>query len=42
MKGSRSSEDRILYALKQAESGRPAGDACRQMSINKSSYYVWK
>jgi putative transposase len=42
MKGSRNSEERILYALKQAESGTPVGDVCRQMGISEATYYVWK
>jgi putative transposase len=42
MKGSRNSEERILYALKQAESGTPIGDVCRQMGISEATYYVWK
>lgn len=42
MKGSRNSEERILYALKQAETGTPVGDVCRQMGISEATYYVWK
>jgi putative transposase len=42
MKGSRNSEERILFALKQAESGTPVGDVCRQMGISEATYYVWK
>ncbi len=42
MKGSRNSEERMLYALKQAESGTPVGDVCRQMGISEATYYVWK
>ena len=42
MKGSRNSEERILYALKQAETGTPVGDVCRQMGISEATHYVWK
>jgi putative transposase len=42
MKRSRNSEDKILYALKQAESGTPVGDVCRQMGISEATFYVWK
>jgi putative transposase len=42
MKRSRYSEEKILYALKQAESGTPVGDVCRQMGISEATYYVWK
>jgi putative transposase len=42
MKRSRYSEEKILYALKQAESGTPVGDVCRQMGISEATFYVWK
>ena len=31
-----------MYALKQAESGTPVGDVCRQMGISEATFYVWK
>jgi putative transposase len=42
MKRSRNSEEKILYALKQAESGTPVGDVCWQMGISEATFYVWK
>jgi putative transposase len=42
MKRSRYSEEKLLYALKQAESGTPVGDVCRQMGISEAIFYVWK
>ena len=42
MKRSRYSEEKILYALKQAESGTAVGDVCRQMGISEATFYVWK
>ena len=42
MKRSRNGEEKILYALKQAESGTPVGDVCRQMGVSEATYYVWK
>jgi putative transposase len=42
MKRSRDSEEKILYALKQAESGTAVGDVCRQMGISEATFYVWK
>ena len=42
MKRSRNGEEKILYALKQAQSGTPVGDVCRQMGISEATYYVWK
>jgi putative transposase len=41
-KRSGNSEEKILYALKQAESGTPVGDVCRQMGISEATFYVWK
>ena len=42
MKRSKFSEERVLYALKQAESGTPVGDVCRQLGISEATFYVWK
>jgi len=42
MKQSRSTEVRVLFALKQAEAGQPVGDVCRQMGISEAAFYVWK
>lgn len=42
MKRSRYSEEKILYALKQAESGTPVGDVCRQIGISEATFYVSK
>jgi putative transposase len=42
MKRSRYSEEKILYALKQAESGTAVGDVCRTMGISEATFYVWK
>ena len=33
MKRSKFSEEQIIYALRQAESGTPIGDVCRQLGI---------
>lgn len=40
MKRSRNSEEKILYALKQAEGGTAVGDVCRQMGISEATFYV--
>lgn len=42
MKRSRNSQEKIIYALKQAESGTAVGDVCRQMGISEATFYVWK
>ena len=42
MKKSRYTEEQILFALKQAETGQVVTDVCRQMGISEATYYVWK
>ena len=42
MKKSRYTEEQIAFALRQAESGTPVADACRQMGVSEASFYVWK
>ena len=42
MKKARFSEEQITYALKQAESGKPVGEVCRQLGVSEQSFYRWK
>ena len=35
MKKSRFSEEQIAYALRQADTGTPVGDVCRQVGVNE-------
>jgi len=42
MKKSRYTEEQIAFALRQAESGTPVADVCRQMGVSEASLYVWK
>ena len=42
MKRSKFSEEQIAYALRQAESGTPTGDVCRQLGISEATFYHWK
>lgn len=42
MKRSKFSEEQIAYALRQAESGTPAADICRQLGISEATFYLWK
>lgn len=41
-KRSKFTEEQILFALKQAETGQVVGDVCRQMGISEATFYVWK
>ncbi|MBA2486680.1 MAG: IS3 family transposase [Nitrospira sp.] len=42
MKRSRFSEEQIVYAIRQAESGTPVGDLCRQLGVSEATCYTWK
>ncbi len=42
MKRSRYSEEQIVYALQQAESGTPISDLCRQLGVSDATFYAWK
>ena len=32
----------MAYALRQAESGTPVGDVCRQVGVSEATFYQWK
>ena len=36
------SEEQILRALHQAESGSRVADICREHGISEATYYIWK
>ena len=42
MKRSKFSEEQIVYAIRQAESGTPVGDLCRQLGVSDATVYAWK
>jgi putative transposase len=42
MKRSRSSDEQIAYALRQADCGTAVTDVCRQLGISEATFYVWK
>jgi len=42
MKRSKFSEERVAYALRQADAGTAVGDVCRQLGISEATFYVWK
>jgi len=35
-------EEQILRALRQAESGTKISDICREHGISEATYYIWK
>lgn len=42
MKKKRFSVEQITAILKQAETGAPVGDLCRQVGISEQTFYRWK
>ena len=42
MKKSKFSESQIAGALKQHEAGKKAEDICRELNINRNTFYNWK
>jgi putative transposase len=42
MKRSKFSEEQIVYAIRQAESGTPVGDLCRPLGVSDATFYAWK
>lgn len=42
MKKSRFTESQIIQALKEYDSGKKVDDLCREMGINKNTFYNWR
>ena len=42
MKKSRFTEEQIVQALRQAESGTPAVEVCRKLGVTEQTFYRWK
>jgi putative transposase len=42
MKRSKFSEEQVAFALRQAESGTPVSDVCRQLGVSESTFFLWK
>jgi putative transposase len=42
MKRSRFSEEQVAFALRQAESGTPVKDVCRQLGVSEATFYMWR
>lgn len=36
------SEEKIVYALRQAEGGKKVGEICREMGVSPQAFYSWK
>jgi putative transposase len=42
LKKSRFTEEQIVSALRQAESGTPAVEVCRKLGVTEQTFYRWK
>ena len=36
------SEEKIVYALRQAEAGKKVSEVCREMGVSPQAFYSWK
>jgi len=42
MKRSKFTESQIVFAIKQAETGKRLSEVCRKMGISEATFYNWK
>ena len=42
MKKSKFTEQQIVFALNQAETGVPVAEVCRKLGISEATFYNWK
>ena len=42
MKRSKFSEERIVYALREAENGRAVNAICRELGVSDATFYTWR
>ncbi len=42
MKTSRFTNEQIVQALRQAESGTPVADICRKLEVSETTFFRWK
>ena len=42
MRKSKFTDSQIMDALKQAESGKPVPDLCRELGISSATFYKWR
>lgn len=38
----RYTEEQIIYALRQADGGRPVREVCRELGVTEQSFYIWR
>jgi putative transposase len=41
-RGKGQSEEKIVFALRQVESGNKVADVCREMGVSQQTFYAWK
>ena len=42
MKKSKFTEERIAFALRQADAGTKVEEVCRQLGISQATFYAWR
>lgn len=42
MRSSKFTNEQIVQALRQAESGTPVADICRKLQVTETTFYRWK
>lgn len=42
MRRSKYTEEQIIQALRQAESGTPVAEICRKLEVTETTFYRWK
>ena len=42
MKKSKFTDQRIAFALQQAEGGTPVEEVCRKMGVSQATFFRWK
>jgi len=42
MKGKRSSNEQIVWALKRVEGGEKVSEVCRELGVSEASFYSWR